>query len=116
MPDQRRDPTLGIVTPTFRRPTLLRRFLNRLLRQSYPHWRAVIVHDGPSREIAALVEKYTARDNRITYLQTKPAANDVGVTPRHAGASHFASLTDLPDYCIFWDDDNYFATAALQKI
>jgi len=116
MPDQRRDPTLGIVTPTFRRPTLLRRFLNRLPRQTYPHWRAVIVHDGPSADIAALVAKYTARDNRITYHQTESAANDVGVTPRHAGASHLMSLTDPPDYCIFWDDDNYFATDALANI
>jgi glycosyltransferase involved in cell wall biosynthesis len=116
MPDQRRDPTLGIVTPTFRRPRLLRRFLNRLLRQRYPHWRAVIVHDGPSAEIAALVAKYTARDGRISYLQTQTPANDVGVTPRHAGASFFTNLIDPPDHCIFWDDDNYFATDALTKI
>src|SRR3954468_3264447 len=101
-PDHRRDPTLGIVTPTFRRPKLLRRFLNRLLRQTYPHWRAVIVHDGPSAEIAALVSPFMLRDGRITYLQTQIAANDVGVTPRHAGASHFTNLTDAPDYCIFW--------------
>ena len=117
MPDQRREhPTLGIVTPTFRRPTLLRRFLKRLLRQNYAHWRAVIVHDGPSAAIAALVGQYTACDSRVTYLETPIAANDVGVTPRHAGASHFSNLNDSPDYCVFWDDDNYFASAALAKI
>lgn len=116
MPDQLRQPTLGIVTPTFRRPKLLRRFLNRLLWQTYSHWRAVIVHDGPSAEIAALVAPYAQRDSRIRFMQTDAPANDVGVTPRHAGASYFADAPNPPDYCLFWDDDNYFATDALEKI
>jgi glycosyltransferase involved in cell wall biosynthesis len=116
MPDQTAHPTLGIVTPTFRRPKLLRRFLKRLLRQTYPHWRAVIVHDGPSAEIAALVAAYAQRDSRISFMQTDAPANDVGVSPRHAGAAYFTNLADPPDYCLFWDDDNYFATDALQKI
>jgi len=116
MPDQPRDATLGIVTPTFRRPKLLRRFLKRLLRQTYAHWRAVIAHDGPNAEVAALVAAYAQRDLRITFIQTDAPANDVGVTPRHAGAAYFTNLADPPDYCLFWDDDNYFATNALQKI
>src|SRR5260221_5427912 len=116
MPHPGRDPTLGIVTPTFRRGTLLRRFLKRLVRQTYSHWRAVIVHDGPDAEIATIVGEFARREARITFMNTDAAANDVGVSPRHAGASHFARLDEPPDYCVFWDDDNYFATDALQKI
>ncbi|MDB5319711.1 MAG: tagF1 [Phycisphaerales bacterium] len=116
MSDHPRDPTLGIVTPTFRRRTFLRRFLNRLLRQTYPHWRAAVVHDGPSTEMAALVAQYAARDPRITYMQLEMPTNDTGVSPRQAGAAHLARLDNPPDYCIFWDDDNYFVVNALQNI
>lgn len=109
-------PSFGVVTPTFRRPVLLRRFLDRLVRQSYPRWRSVIVHDGPDAETAALVARYTGRDPRIGYLQLDARTNDTGVSPRHAGASHFSRMDDPPDYCVFWDDDNYFATDALGRV
>jgi len=96
MSDQPREPTFGIVTPTFRRRTLLRRFLGRLIRQTYPHWRAAVVHDGPNAEIASLVAEYAARDPRIAYLQLEFPTNDTGVSPRQAGAGHFARLDDPP--------------------
>lgn len=107
--------TICVVTPTYRREALLRRFLERIRRQTYPHWRLVVVHDGPNPSVAALVARYRAADPRIEYLETAAPFNDTGVTPRLEGARH-ALAGDPPDYCVFWDDDNYFDTDALRKI
>jgi glycosyltransferase involved in cell wall biosynthesis len=103
-----------VVTPTFRRETLLRRFLGRIRRQTYPHWRLIVVHDGPNPATAAIVARSRASDPRIEYLETAAPAKDVGVTPRVAGMRHVLS-GDPPDYFVFWDDDNSFALDALEK-
>jgi glycosyltransferase involved in cell wall biosynthesis len=107
---------LGIVTPTFARPILLRRYLRRLRHQTYRHWRVIVVHDGPSDAIRSLVDGFGRRDIRIEYLETKSPANDSGVTPRLEGIGHLVSTHPVPDYVVFWDDDNFYAPDALERI
>lgn len=108
-------PTICVVTPTFRRAKFLRRFLPRMLRQTYPAWRLIVVHDGPDAEIERLVAGYRARDPRVEFITTPERTNDYGVGPRHEGARH-AVAAGPADYTVFWDDDNEFRPDALQGI
>jgi glycosyltransferase involved in cell wall biosynthesis len=109
------EPSLCVITPTYRRETLLRRFLKRICKQTYRNWRLVVVHDGPNPSTEGLVSRFRADDPRIEYTHTATRTNDTGVSPRHEGARH-AIAQGPPDYCVFWDDDNYFALDALELI
>ncbi|WP_052523447.1 glycosyltransferase family A protein [Bradyrhizobium sp. STM 3809] len=105
-----------IITPTFNRPTLLNRHLSRTIRQAYENWRLLVVHDGPNVEIQSLVNRYTIRDSRVSYLETNSRANDCGATPRLAGLTHLANSGFISDYVVFWDDDNAYRKDALDQI
>jgi glycosyltransferase involved in cell wall biosynthesis len=107
---------LGVVTPTFNRPILLRRYLRQLARQTYRHWRLVVVHDGPNPTIRTLVEGFRSSEARIEYLETTSSASDSGVTPRLEGLTHFLATHPIPDYVVLWDDDNSYPLDALERI
>jgi glycosyltransferase involved in cell wall biosynthesis len=106
----------GIVTPTFNRQVLLRRYLRRISRQTHSQWRLLVVHDGPNPIVRSLVERFCKSDSRVEYLETDFSAADSGVTPRLKGASHLATAVPAPDYLVFWDDDNAYAVDALERI
>ena len=104
-----------IITPTFNRLALLKRFLRRVQLQSYKNWQLIIVHDGPNELIREFVLPY-CRDPRIEFLETGERGNDVGITPRLTALQHLLTSKQLPDYCVFWDDDNLYALDALECI
>jgi glycosyltransferase involved in cell wall biosynthesis len=108
--------SLGIVTPTFNRRGLLQRYLKRIGRQTYRSWRLIVVHDGPSPAIEVLVKGFHESDPRIEYVQTESPAADSGVSPRLKGAAYFLSGSQIPDYIVFWDDDNAYTSDALERI
>jgi glycosyltransferase involved in cell wall biosynthesis len=104
-----------IITPTYNRKTLLGKHLRRVLLQTYTDWRLVVVHDGPNESIRELMQPYL-RDPRIEFLETKERGNDVGITPRLAGLEYILASKEVPDYCVFWDDDNLYALDALEHV
>ena len=107
--------TFGIVTPTINRETLLRRHLRRVGRQTYKLWRLFVVHDGPDPAIRSMVEGFGESDARIKYFETQYSARDWGVTPRLEGVRRFIASCKVPDYLVFWDDDNLYRTDALER-
>jgi glycosyltransferase involved in cell wall biosynthesis len=104
----------GIITPTINRRTLLERHLRQVVRQTYPHWRMLVVHDGRSSITKSVVEGF--KDIRIGYTETAAAARDGGVTPRLEGVRALMSDDQMPDYVMFWDDDNFYNKDALRLI
>lgn len=108
-------PHIGIVTPTYNRNQLLKRFLKQVQRQKYTHWQLAVVNDGNNPETQELVERIARDDNRITYLHTQERTNDYGVTPRIKAAEWFVEQATV-DYLVFWDDDAYFFPTALSQI
>jgi glycosyltransferase involved in cell wall biosynthesis len=105
-----------IITPTFERKTLLRRYLRRIGRQTRKDWQLLVVHDGPNCEIRSLVERYGKHDTRISYLETALRADDCGATPRLQALNHLLAHPPVPAYVVFWDDDNSYAIDALERI
>jgi hypothetical protein len=106
---------IGVVTPSYLRMKFLRRFLRLMPRQTYRDWRLIVVHDGPNPEAQALVERARARDSRIAYAHTEGRSNNYGVTPRLEGLRYMIREVGA-DYCVLWDDDNYFSRGALRWI
>jgi glycosyltransferase involved in cell wall biosynthesis len=106
---------IGVVTPSYLRMKFLRRFLRLMPLQTFRDWRLVVVHDGPNPEAKALVERATARDPRIAYAHTEGRSNNYGVTPRLEGLRYMIREVGA-DYCVLWDDDNYFSLGALKWI
>src|SRR5437764_11809797 len=96
---------IGIITPSYRRPKLLRPFIRRVRSQSYPFWNLSIIHDGEDETTRSVVAKYAARDARVQYRETPCRANDYGVTPRLLGISEAFGGRGC-DYLVFWDVDN----------
>jgi glycosyltransferase involved in cell wall biosynthesis len=106
----------GIITPTFNRPVLLRRHLQRISKQSYRQWRLLVIHDGPSPSIRSLVEDFRRSEERIEYIETEVAAKNAGLTPRLKGIEHLSAAHTPPDYLLSWDDDNSYSIDALERI
>ena len=97
-------PLVGIVTRTKNRRVLLKRALESVLFQSYPHWRMVIVNDGGDRDdVDALVARYAAaaRD-RVSVLHN---ARSLGME----GASKVGLAALDTDLLVVHDDDDSWA-------
>ncbi|MEE4212503.1 MAG: glycosyltransferase family 2 protein, partial [Parvularcula sp.] len=63
-------PLISVVMPTYNTPAdLLRRCLDSVLAQVYPHWELCIADDAsPSPHVAEILEEYAQRDPRIRYM------------------------------------------------
>jgi glycosyltransferase involved in cell wall biosynthesis len=63
-------PLVSVGIPTYNRPEGLRRTLECVIRQTYPHLE-IIVSDNcsPTREVEAVVREFMATDDRIRYLR-----------------------------------------------
>ncbi len=116
MSESSRSAVFHVITPTFRRSSVLRRFISALRKQSYPDWTGYVIHDGPN---ATFQQDYCGRpspDARIHFSLTEKRTGDMGNSQRmqalHAAAAHAGPY----DYCVLWDDDNYFFPHALASI
>ena len=97
-------PTVGIVTRTKNRRVLLKRALESVLFQSYPHWRMVLVNDGGDRDdVDALVASYAGlSQDRVSVLHN---ARSLGME----GASKVGLAALATDLLIVHDDDDSWA-------
>jgi glycosyltransferase involved in cell wall biosynthesis len=109
------NPSIGIVTPTYNRNKLLKRFLKQINGQSYDNWYLAVVHDGANQETQKLIKQFAGNDEKVTYLCTRDHSNDYGTTPRMEGARYLVKEKSV-QYLVFWDDDNSFHKNALNVI
>lgn len=56
---------IEIRIPAYKRPAMLKRALESLLAQTFPHWEAIVFDDSPKREAEAVVAYF--KDPRIHY-------------------------------------------------
>jgi len=88
--------------PAYNRPDVLPRTLESLLSQTYRDFALVIVHDGPSREVAAIVETYAAEHPQIAYEANDVRLGMIGNWRRvferarelYPGSAYFAWVSD----------------------
>ena len=95
--------TVGIVTRTKNRPVLLKRAMESVINQSYPHWIQVIVNDGgapdPVESLLAHFREQAAGRIRVIHNAQSlgmEAASNVGIR----------DLRGNVDYLVIHDDDD----------
>ncbi len=81
----RRQPVYSIVVPVFRaEPKWLRRCIESVLQQLYPHWELILVDDGSkSKSIDEILRTYAARDPRIRAFSL-PRNQGISAATNHA--------------------------------
>ena len=91
--------TITAVIPTYRRPAMLRRAIESVLGQTYPHIRVAVFDNASGDETASVVAELAARDSRVRYR----------CHPENLGAvRNFQAGMDAVDtdyFCLLSDDD-----------
>jgi glycosyltransferase involved in cell wall biosynthesis len=92
--------------PTYNRPDVLRRAIESLLRQTYPHWKAVVFDD--STRVGARDVVQSADDSRITYKKNQNRMGAAGnidqcFSPQAMFSGHYGCMLEddnflLPDF------------------
>ncbi|WP_129633326.1 glycosyltransferase family 2 protein [Candidatus Oscillochloris fontis] len=102
-------PTITTIIPTYRRPQLLRRAIQSVLAQTYPHFQIWVYDNASGDETADVVAEMAARDPRIHYY-CHPT--NIGSMPNFQfGLNRVAT----PFFSFLSDDDlilpNFYQTA-----
>lgn len=101
--DQKNSTRIGIITPTFNRPELLKRTIDSVLAQNYYNWVMVIINDCSTVDYRSITD--SLKDERIHYF----------VNEKNSGVnfSRNRALTKIEDfdcdYLTFLDDDDFLA-------
>lgn len=97
-------PTFSFLTTAYKTEAVLRDTIESVLAQTIPEWELVVVDNGMSDEIAAIVESY-AEDPRIRLVRQENKGYDGGVMAAAAQATgrYFVVLDSddqvMPSYC-----------------
>lgn len=106
------EPQITTVIPTYRRPTLLRRAIQSVLAQTYPHFIVCVYDNASGDETAAVVGELARRDSRVRYY-----CHPENIGPWRNFA-HGANQVTTPFFSLLSDDDvllpNFFAEATRQ--
>ena len=106
MPDT---PIITTIIPTYRRPQMLKRAINSVLRQTFPHFKICVYDNASGDETENLVRKMTQKDPRIHYYCHK---ENIGALKNF---QYGLMQVDTPYFSFLSDDDfllpEFFETA-----
>lgn len=106
-PDYNPNPVFSIITPTNKRPEMLRRNIESLQNQSFTNWEQIIVDDANDTATKKLIDSFD--DPRIKYI--------THVVPKGAaGARNTGIKNATGKYINFLDDDDEYLPGILEKI
>lgn len=97
---------IDIVIPIYNVAPYLRRCLDSIKSQTYPHWRAICVNDGSTDECPKVLEEYAAADSRFVVIHKENGglsdARNAGVRAANA------------EYLMFVDSDDFIHPQTLE--
>lgn len=105
MPDINQ-PVFSIITPTFRRPGLLRRAINSVKNQTFSDYEHIIIDDANDPETKNIIDKLT--DEKIIFNQH---TSQKGA----AGAYNSGIRLAIGKFLLFLDDDDEYLPDFLEK-
>jgi glycosyltransferase involved in cell wall biosynthesis len=100
-----RDPTVGVVIPTYERRDVLERAVTSVIEQTWPPEHIVVVDGGSSFDVHEYLPDF---ENRLTVI-----VQDDRQGPSAARNTGFAVLD--ADYVAFLDSDDYWAPTKLER-
>lgn len=92
-------PLITTIIPTYRRPKLLRRAIQSVLDQTYPHFQICVYDNASGDETAEVVNEYIRHDHRVFYFRN---SHNIGAINNMAQGIN-AVTTDF--YSLLNDDD-----------
>ena len=108
MPDT---PIITTIIPTYRRPQILKRAINSVLRQTFPHFKICVYDNASADETKNLVRKMAQNDPRIHYYCHK---ENIGALKNF---QYGLMQVDTPYFSFLSDDDfllpEFFETALI---
>ena len=107
----RERPTISVVVPLYDTPEdLLRRCIDSVLAQLWPHWELCLVDDAsPAPHVRRVCEEYARRDRRIRFLR-RPGNGHI------AAASNSALGLATGEFIALLDHDDELAPHALYMV
>lgn len=102
-----RSPVFSIITPTFKRPDLLKRNIKSVINQTYENYEHIIIDDANEQETAGIINSFN--DNRIVLLHHE--------IQKGAAASYNTGIrASKGDFIVFLDDDDEYMPCFLKKM
>ena len=88
-------PKVSVIIPTHNRPSILKRAIDSILKQTFQDFEIIVVDDGTKERATNTIESF--HDSRIIYIQHEfsrgaPAARNMGLV--HAKGEYIALLDD----------------------
>lgn len=107
-------PMVSVVVTTFQRPSLLRRQLESLLKQTFKDFEVLVAYDGPADEETVGVcqeyhDKFAARDVLLSLAPIGDEPSGYYCTPCNSALGFVCG-----DYILWCDDDNETMPDALE--
>ena len=102
-------PIFEIRIPTYKRQLLLKRCLQSLVLQEYPHWYAVVIDDSPEQEGYKVAKSFS--DNRIIYT---PNLHNLGIVANLNQCFRMKKFHSSSTYASVLEDDNYYLSTFLK--
>lgn len=93
---------LSIIMPAYNVGKYLKPCIESLIRQSYADWRLIVIDDGSTDDTAEIVDRYAAKDARITPVHIKNSG------PGHARNIGLQNASGA--YISFMDSDDVYGT------
>jgi len=100
-------PAFSIITPTFLRPTLLRRNIISVANQTFKDYEHIIVDDSNDPETEHIVNSF--KDKRIKFYRNQSSKGA-------AGSYNTGIKESIGNYILFLDDDDEYLPTLLEKM
>ncbi|NOR80858.1 MAG: glycosyltransferase [Methyloprofundus sp.] len=99
------DTLISVIIPAYNAEAFIKKALDSVLQQSYPHFEALIINDGSTDRTVAIIDEY--QDPRIKLITQ--------VNGGLSNARNTGIQTAQGDYLAFLDADDYWEVEKLEK-
>jgi glycosyltransferase involved in cell wall biosynthesis len=97
-------PRISVVMLTYNRPQFIQRAIESVAAQTCRDWEVLVIHDGPNRQTAEIVECIGRREPRVRYFHRVEPGNI-------ADATNFGLEHARGEFIAILDDDDYWIAA-----
>ena len=98
----------SIIIPVYNRSHLLGETIDTVVTQTYPHFEIIIVDDGSSEDIKAVLDKKYTTEPRLKYFRKQ--------NEERGAARNFGLRQAKGDYAIFFDSDDFMKPHYLETL
>ena len=98
----------SVIIPVYNRSHLLGETIDTVLAQTHPHFEIVVVDDGSTDEIKAVLDKKYSHENRLNYFRKQ--------NEERGAARNFGLKQAKGDYAVFFDSDDFMKPHYLETL